>query len=357
MITKLEDYKTGGLKKTFPPQQNTPRTVHSTKLRLAMLQPEFDRSSLENPPIYRRMLAAADPLQVSQTTLLVAMTTSFLAAVISEVWFIYHCEKPFDLLGVAVRGVFILANSLLIGRFLARWLGSRAATAGAFAFATTLSVMLGLAGNLQALCMTGTMYYFARQAVAGRAPLDESVSSLRICWWGLAFLIIGFSYKLGVILLVTFIIFCLVSQNSSLLKRFFQPVGLIIIGSSIVARILLEISIVSADNSYLRLIGLTPQLTLPDFAVLLLPWWPLLILTMYLSVRYGHYATLWFQLIAIWLLVTTTAIAFGVLDRSMSFAAITPPASGCHRSGSGKGLPPSRPLPLVLECRVRQRIL
>ena len=286
---------------------------------------EHDKISLQSPPIYRRMLAADDPLQVTQPALLVTLIASVIAAVIGETWYVHHFGKPLDLLGVAVRTVFILANSLLIARFVARWFGSKAALTAAIVFCSTLSVVLGLAGNLQTLCLIALMYCFARQGVTARVPLDESAKTWRICWGLLAFFIIGFGYRSAIPVVATWIIFALVTQDSQLLKRIFAPLGLAILGLAVGTSLWLEIPAVPKDDSFFRIIAPTMQLSAKDFTVLLLPWWPMLAWAIYIGLRNGYYAMPWFQLIAVWLTVTALAVVLGLMDSANVLPMLTPP--------------------------------
>jgi len=271
------------------------------------------------------MLAAGNPLQITQPTLAVAMLLSLAAAVICQACYAHHYGESLDLLGVAIRTVFVFANVLLIARFVARWLGSQAAMVAVLVFASTLAVVFGIAGDLQTLCLTGVMYCFARQGVGGRVPVDESVKTWRFCWAGLAFLIVGFGYQAGLPVLATWILFGLISQNVQLLKRLFHPAGLAILTLSAGTSLWLGIPAVPSDQSFLRVISPTLQLTASDFAVLLLPWWPMLIWALYVALREGHYATPWFQFIATWLIVTGMATCFGILTTASGLLMLTPP--------------------------------
>lgn len=291
-----------------------------------MPQPEQDHPSLQRPPIYRRMLAASDPLHVTRTTLLVAMVASFVAAVIGQAWFLYHYEEQqLDLLGVAVRTGFIFANSLVLGRFVSRWLGSWTGTAAALAFCSTFSVVLGISGNLQTLCLTGLMYCFARLAVPGRAMLDESVTTRRVCRLLLAFLIVGYGYSSGLVVLGTWFLYSLISQNLRLFTRRFRSADLVLVGVAVGISIWLGGPMIDWDDSYLRQLASTRPLSVGHFAILLLPWWPLLIGVIFITVRYGHYATPLFQLVAAWLLTTIFAVLLGILPRELGLILLTPP--------------------------------
>lgn len=292
---------------------------------MSVPRPESDRISLQSPPIHRRMLAAGDPLQVTQPTLLVTLIFSVAAAILGETWYVHHFDKPLDLLGVAVRTVFILANSLLLARFVARWLGSRAALATAIVFCSTLAVVLGLAGNLQTLCLIALMYGFARQGVGARASMDKDAKTWHICLVLLAFFIVGFGYRAGIPIVATWILFALITQDGQLLKRIFTPLGLAILGTAVGISLWLEISLVPVDHSFLRIIAPTMQLTVHDYAVLLLPWWPMLAWAIYIGLRDGYYATPWFQFIAIWLTVTALAIVLGLIRTSTGLTMLTPP--------------------------------
>ena len=270
------------------------------------------------------MLLGDDPLHLDRTTIRMALVASAIAALVGEVWLVWHVEEPFDLLGLVVRWLFILVNGLFLARFVSRWLGGRVATATVFALCFTLSVVTGIVGRLEMLCTVGAMYAFARQAIAGRLPIDDSRRTRWVSWIVLAILILCFRWSLGVVIVAIWFLFALVTQNSRLLRRLLNPIGLAIFAVSLALSIwVIDIPIL-ATYDHLRPYTSGNELNAYDFFLLLLPWWPLVLVTLYFGLRHGYYVLPLFQFIVIWLLVTVLAILLDFLPTPDGLIALTP---------------------------------
>jgi hypothetical protein len=303
------------------------------------------------------MLAGGDSLYVRRSTIHVVLIAAIVSMIAGEVWWMWYSngEIPFRPGMMVLRGLFIFANGLLLARFLARWMGNRAAAASGFAFCTMFSVILGIAATFEVFCLVAVMHSFARQAIPGRLPVDRSERAQWVCWILFACLVIGFSRSLGLVVLVVWLLFGVSNEHGRLLIRLFFlnglksrgqksqnssespsdepvraswvryfPFGLAIIAGAFGLAMLLDVPVVPMDNSYLRSFVHDLHLSVYDFMVLLLPWWPMLFGTLYLGLHRGYYALPLFQYVALWLLVTTLAMVMGLLTTRSGMMSLTP---------------------------------
>jgi hypothetical protein len=213
-------------------------------------------------------------------------------------------------------------------------MGSRLGWLAGFVWLSSAAVLRAEVNAWLAALICLAMGWFAASQVPGRLPMRTG----RVIGWvffatvGWLFLLFGPVAALCV--LITCLVFVLISQNTRAVRFFVDPLGLAILASSVVGRWLIGrpmwdgheawFDVAVAYGRWEPSVGAVPA-TWAALAVGMLPWLQLALVAVAMGLCQGHYATPFWRFLGCWILVGAGWIALGATDGAAALALIMPP--------------------------------